>query len=64
MESRIRERDLVQACRDAEILDVVQALPDGFETKLSEGGQNLSGGQRQRLELAGRWWEPQHPDNG
>ena len=49
---RIRERDLVQACRDAEILDVVHALPDGFETKLSEGGQNLSGGQRQRLELA------------
>ena len=50
--STIRERDLNQACRDAEILDVVRALPDGFETKLSEGGQNLSGGQRQRLELA------------
>ncbi len=48
----IQEEDLVQACRDAEIIDVVRALPDGFDTQLSEGGKNLSGGQRQRLELA------------
>lgn len=48
----IPEADLLQACRDAEILDVIKALPEGFDTMLSEGGRNLSGGQRQRLELA------------
>jgi NHLM bacteriocin system ABC transporter peptidase/ATP-binding protein len=46
------DRELMQACRDAEVLDVVRALPDGFDTELSEGGKNLSGGQRQRLEIA------------
>ena len=48
----IPDTDLLQACRDAEILDVIKALPEGFDTMLSEGGRNLSGGQRQRLELA------------
>jgi ABC-type bacteriocin/lantibiotic exporter with double-glycine peptidase domain len=48
----IDERDLLRACRDAEILDVVLGLPDGLDSQLSEGGRNLSGGQRQRLELA------------
>jgi ABC-type bacteriocin/lantibiotic exporter with double-glycine peptidase domain len=48
----IEEQDLLRACRDAEILDVVRALPAGLDTQLSEGGRNLSGGQRQRLELA------------
>ncbi len=48
----IPEADLLKACCDAEILDVIKALPEGFDTMLSEGGRNLSGGQRQRLELA------------
>jgi len=48
----ITTTDLRRACRDAEIDDVVQALPEGMESILSEGGNNLSGGQRQRLELA------------
>ena len=48
----INERELLTACRDAEILDVIRGLPDGLDTVLSEGGRNLSGGQRQRLELA------------
>ena len=45
-------KDLRQACADAQILDTVLALPDGFETVLSEGGRSLSGGQRQRLDIA------------
>ncbi len=48
----INERELLKACRDAEIQDVIRGLPDGLDTVLSEGGRNLSGGQRQRLELA------------
>jgi ABC-type bacteriocin/lantibiotic exporter with double-glycine peptidase domain len=45
--------DLLRAaCKDAQILDVIDGLPDGFDTVLAEGGQDLSGGQRQRLELA------------
>ncbi len=50
--SSIKTRDLQRACRDAEIDDVVQSLPQGIESVLSEGAHNLSGGQRQRLELA------------
>lgn len=48
----IADAALLQACREAEILDVVQSLPEGLDTILSEGGRNLSGGQQQRLELA------------
>ena len=48
----ISTADLQRACRDAEIHDVIQGLPEGFDSVLSEGGNNLSGGQRQRLELA------------
>ncbi|MBM5802297.1 MAG: ATP-binding cassette domain-containing protein, partial [Cyanobacteria bacterium K_DeepCast_35m_m2_023] len=48
----ISESELRRACADAQILDTVLALPDGFDTVLSEGGRNLSGGQRQRLEIA------------
>ena len=49
---QISDRELRQACADAQILDTVLALPDGFDTRLREGGSNLSGGQRQRLEIA------------
>ena len=48
----ISTTDLQRACRDAEIHDVIQGLPEGLDSVLSEGGNNLSGGQRQRLELA------------
>lgn len=48
----ISDAALLDACRDAEVLEVVLGLPDGLDTQLSEGGRNLSGGQRQRLELA------------
>jgi ABC-type bacteriocin/lantibiotic exporter with double-glycine peptidase domain len=43
---------LDEACRDAEVRDVVLALPGGHEAELLEGAANLSGGERQRLEIA------------
>lgn len=48
----IAETDLLAACRDAEITDVIANLPGGLDGTLQEGGANLSGGQRQRLEIA------------
>lgn len=49
---QITDKELREACADAQILDTVLALPEGFDTVLREGGSNLSGGQRQRLEIA------------
>ena len=48
----ISRSDLQRACEDAEIAEVIQSLPEGLNSVLSEGGSNLSGGQKQRLELA------------
>jgi ABC-type bacteriocin/lantibiotic exporter with double-glycine peptidase domain len=50
--SELTDDQLLEACRDAQLLEVIEALPDGLNTTLAEGGRNLSGGQRQRLELA------------
>jgi ABC-type multidrug transport system fused ATPase/permease subunit len=48
----LTDDQLLEACQDSQLLEVVEALPDGLDTMLAEGGRNLSGGQRQRLELA------------
>lgn len=49
---------LEAACRDAGVLDWIQAQPQGFGTVLMEGGAALSGGQRQRLALARALYRP------
>tara|TARA_B100000579_G_C22835924_1_gene858739 strand:+ start:225 stop:2447 length:2223 start_codon:yes stop_codon:yes gene_type:complete len=49
---KIPDATLLKACQDAQILQTIRKLPEGFQTKLIEGGRNLSGGQRQRLEIA------------
>ncbi|MEW6493230.1 MAG: NHLP family bacteriocin export ABC transporter peptidase/permease/ATPase subunit [Cyanobacteriota bacterium] len=51
-DSTVSHQQLVHACQDAAIHDVVQSLPGGYDAQLTEGGMNLSGGQRQRLEMA------------
>lgn len=48
----ISNSQLMKACQDAAILDVVMAIPGGLNGKLLQGAANLSGGQRQRLEIA------------
>jgi ATP-binding cassette, subfamily C, bacterial len=51
-DTTIPDSNLIQACRDAAILEIVRSLPGGFNADLLEGAVNLSGGQRQRLEIA------------
>jgi subfamily B ATP-binding cassette protein HlyB/CyaB len=43
---------VAQACRMAGIHDVVEALPQGYQTGVGERGVGLSGGQKQRLAIA------------
>jgi ATP-binding cassette subfamily B protein len=40
------------AARAARVLDTIEALPDGWHTRLGERGGRLSGGERQRIALA------------
>ena len=48
----VKPEQIRKACADAQILDVIERLPNGFQTTLKEGGNSLSGGQRQRLDIA------------
>ncbi|WP_427162975.1 NHLP family bacteriocin export ABC transporter peptidase/permease/ATPase subunit [Aliinostoc sp. HNIBRCY26] len=48
----IPDRNLIAACEDAAIADVIQSLPGSYDATLAEGAANLSHGQRQRLEIA------------
>ena len=44
--------EIEAACRAARILDLIQSLPDGFDTVVGERGYRLSGGEKQRLAIA------------
>lgn len=44
--------ELVQACRAAQIHEVIAALPDGYDTIVGERGYRLSGGEKQRVSIA------------
>jgi ATP-binding cassette subfamily B protein len=46
------EEEMEQACRSAQIWDLVQSLPNKFETLVGERGHRLSGGEKQILAIA------------
>jgi ATP-binding cassette, subfamily B, bacterial len=46
------EADLRLACEQAQIIDMVDALPDGLGTVVGDRGYRLSGGEKQRIALA------------
>lgn len=48
----VPEEDIIRACQDAVIHDLILNMPGGYDAQLAEGGTNMSGGQRQRLEIA------------
>lgn len=43
---------LMDACRAAQIIDLIDALPDGLDTVVGDRGYRLSGGEKQRLAIA------------
>ena len=48
----VTECDIQKALEVASLTELVQALPEGVETRVGEGGNMLSGGQKQRVSIA------------
>jgi ATP-binding cassette, subfamily B, bacterial len=46
------EDELIEACRSAQIWDMISVLPDGLDTVVGDRGYRLSGGEKQRLAIA------------
>ncbi|GBD83774.1 putative ABC transporter ATP-binding protein [bacterium BMS3Abin02] len=46
------EAEMWEALEIAQAKDFVEAMPEGLDAQISQGGTNVSGGQRQRLAIA------------
>ena len=50
--TEVTDEDILKASKSACIHEFIDALPDGYNTKIGERGVRLSGGQKQRLAIA------------
>lgn len=46
------EEECIEACKMACAHDFIMAFPEGYNTKIEQGGTNVSGGQKQRICIA------------
>jgi ABC-type multidrug transport system fused ATPase/permease subunit len=51
-EGEIDRDRVLHACREAELEEMIDGLPEGLDTTIGERGVRLSGGQRQRIGIA------------
>ena len=52
VKDKVSEKEMIEACKVAQIHDYIKSLPNGYDTIVGEGGVTLSGGERQRLAIA------------
>lgn len=52
LEQNISDDAVIEAAKQAQLHEAILAMPNGYQTELSERGKNLSHGQRQLLSLA------------
>lgn len=46
------QEEIIEACKLAQADEFITSFPDGYETRIEQGGNNVSGGQKQRICIA------------